>query len=93
MLPRVTGHIRRARMEEGMRRFASTIALGLVLGLVAPQAAEAGTHPGAGCQRAVRGTCVEVRFSLLNGFDDPAPPTTSTRSACSRWDPSGPGTS
>jgi pimeloyl-ACP methyl ester carboxylesterase len=61
-------------MEEGMRRFASTIALGLVLGLVAPQAAEARPHPGAGCHGAMRGTCVDVRFSLLNGFDDPATP-------------------
>ena len=56
------------------RRYALTIALGLALGALAPQAAAAGFGPRDGCHGPRSRGCVEVRFSLMKGFDDPATP-------------------
>jgi hypothetical protein len=52
------------RMGGRLRRFALTIVLGLAVGAVAPQAADARLHPPG----------VQVRFTWLQGFDDPATP-------------------
>ena len=57
------------------RRFAATVVLGLVVAVLAPQHAVARSHhPAAvpGVQGHHGG--VDVRFSLLPGFDDPATP-------------------
>ena len=57
------------------RRFAAMVALGLVVAVFAPQHAAARSHHPATVQgvQGHRGG-VEVRFSLLRGFDDPATP-------------------
>src|SRR6266542_2888468 len=57
------------------RRFAAMVALGLVVAVFAPQHAAARSHHPANVQgvQGHRGG-VEVRFSLLRGFDDPATP-------------------
>src|SRR6266508_2834639 len=58
------------RSSGKLRRFALTIAVGLAVGAIAPQAAGARPQTAASCHRA----CDDVRFSILKGFDDPATP-------------------
>jgi len=58
------------RSSGKLHRFALTIAVGLAVGAIAPQAAGARPQTAASCHRA----CDDVRFSILKGFDDPATP-------------------
>src|SRR6266545_2234110 len=58
------------RSSGNLHRFALTIAVGLAVGAIAPQAAGARPQTAASCHRA----CDDVRFSILKGFDDPATP-------------------
>ena len=59
-----------------LRRAALTVALALAVGAVAPHAAAARPHDPSGCHERPRKGChgVDVRFSLLKGFDDLATP-------------------